>query len=194
MAQLLEEVQASERPAKRRITADEYERMGAAGIFHPDDHLELIEGEIVEMSPIGPRHAGAVAYLSKLLNRLFPDLIVIVQSPVRLHDLSELEPDLALLRWRDDFYRSAHPTPADVLLIIEVADTTVETDRKVKIPLYARAGVPEVWLVNIPGERIEVYSGPAGKTYGRVRRFGRGRRARSQTLEGLGVGVGEVLG
>lgn len=180
--------------ARHSFTVDEFERMGAAGIFHPNDRLELIEGEIVEMPPIGPRHAGVVAYLSKLLNRLFNNLIVITQSSIRLDDFSEPQPDVALLRWRDDFYRHAHPTPADVLLVVEVADTTVESDRQVKIPLYARAGIPEAWLVNIPGERIEVYSDPEGETYRQVRRFGRGRRARSQTLEGLGVGVGEVLG
>lgn len=104
--------------AKRRITADEYERMGEAGIFPRDARLELIEGGIYKMSSIGPPHAGAVAYLGRLLNRLFDDLLVIVQSPVRLNDFSEPQPDLTLLRWRDDFYRGAHPTAGDVLLVV----------------------------------------------------------------------------
>ncbi|HYY94431.1 MAG TPA: Uma2 family endonuclease [Pyrinomonadaceae bacterium] len=181
--------------ARHSFTVDEFERMGAAGIFHPDDRLELIDGEIVEMSPIGSSHAACVDALALLFNETARRrFLVRIQSPIRLDDFSEPQPDVALLRWRDDFYRHAHPTPADVLLVVEVADTTVESDRQVKIPLYARAGIPEVWLVNIPGERIEVYSAPEGETYRQVRRFGRGRRARSQTLEGFGVGVGEVLG
>jgi Uma2 family endonuclease len=181
--------------ARHSFTVDEFERMGAAGIFHPDDRLELIEGEIVEMPPIGSSHAACVDALALLFNETARRrFLVRIQSPIRLDDFSEPQPDVALLRWRDDFYRQAHPTPADVLLVVEVADTTVESDRQVKIPLYARAGIPEVWLVNIPGERIEVYSDPEGETYRQVRRFGRGRRARSQTLEGFGVGVGEVLG
>lgn len=181
--------------ARHSFTVDEFERMGAAGIFHPDDRLELIGGEIIEMSPIGSSHAACVKFLSALLHRLFGEtLIISTRDPIRLNDFSQPQPDVALLRWRGDFYRGAHPTPADVLLVVEVADTTVETDRRMKIPLHAGAGIPEVWLVNIPGERIEVYSDPEGKTYRQVRRFGRGRRARSQTLEGFGVGVEEVLG
>ena len=180
--------------AKHSFTVEEYERMGEAGIFPPDARLELIEGEIYEMPPIGPPHAGVVAYLSKLLNRSFGDLIVIVQSPVRLNDFSEPQPDLALLRWREDFYRSAHPTPADVLLVVEVSDATVETDRKVKVPLYARAGIPEAWLVNIPDERIEVYSDPSGDAYGQVKQFGRGEQAQSPTLKELVMSVGELFG
>ena len=147
------------------------------------------------MSPIGSPHAACVKILSRLLNELFgKNFIVGVQDPVRLSDSSEPQPDVTLLRWRDDFYRNAHPTPADVLLVVEVADTTVETDRNIKIPLYARAGIPEAWIVNIPEERIEIYSDPEGESYGQIKRFGRGRRARSQTLEGLSVGVDEVLG
>src|SRR5437763_648781 len=180
--------------AKPSFTVEEYERMGEAGIFPPNARLELIEGEIYEMPPIGPPHAGVVAYLSKLLNRIFGDLIVIVQSPVRLNDFSEPQPDVALLRWRDDFYRSTHPTPADVLLVVEVSDTTVETDRKVKVPLYARAGIPEAWLVNIPDERVEIYSDPSGDAYGQVKQFGRGEQAHSPTLKELVVSVGELFG
>jgi Uma2 family endonuclease len=180
--------------AKYSISADEYERMGAAGIFPPDARLELIEGEIYEMSPIGSPHAACVTYLAHILTRLAGSFSVRVQNPIRLNDFSEPQPDLALVRWRDDFYRSAHPTPADVLLVVEVADTTVETDRRLKIPLYAKAGIPEMWLVNIPGGRIEVYSDQSGDSYRRVEHFGRGASARSHTVEGLAVEVAEVLG
>src|SRR5215210_2437052 len=124
----------SQQLAKHWITVDEYERMGEAGIFHPDARLELLEGEIYQMSPIGIPHAACVKFLSTLLNRLFNGkLLVSVQDPVRLNDLSEPQPDIALLRWRDDFYRGAHPTPDDVLLVVEVAETTLTADRKVKV-------------------------------------------------------------
>lgn len=161
--------------AKYSFTADEYERMGEAGIFPPGARLELIEGEIYEMSPIGSPHAACVKFLSRLLNELFgKELIVGVQDPVRLNDFSEPQTDLTLLRWREDFYRSAHPTPEDVLLVVEVADTTAVTDRSVKIPLYAKSGVAEAWLVNIPDERVEIYSDPSGGEYRRVSQHARG--------------------
>jgi Uma2 family endonuclease len=181
--------------ARHSFTVDEFERMGAADIFHPDDRLELIEGEIVEMSPIGSLHAACVDALVLLFNEIARRrFIVRVQSPIRLNDFSEPQPDVALLRWRDDFYRNAHPTPADVLLVVEVADTTVETDRDIKAPLYARAAIPEVWLVNIPEERVEIYSDPSGGSYQRAERFGRGSRAQSRTLETLAVNLDELFG
>src|SRR5215210_2412570 len=110
--------------AKRWITADEYERMGEAGIFPPDARLELIEGEIYEMSPIGSLHAACVTFLTHILEKLGDGFQVRVQNPIRLDDFSEPQPDLALVSWRDDYYRGAHPQPNDVLLVIEVADTT----------------------------------------------------------------------
>ena len=181
--------------AKRWITADEYERMGEAGIFPPDARLELIEGEIYETSPIGSPHAACVKFLAGLFHRIFGNrLVVSVHDPIRLNDFSEPQPDVALLRRRDDFYRSAHPTPEDVLLVVEVADATVVADRKVKLPLYAHSGVAEAWLVNIPEGQVEIYSDPASGAYRRAEVFGRGAEARSHTVEGLAVGVGELLG
>lgn len=181
--------------AKRWITADEYERMGEAGIFPEGARLELIEGEIFEMSPIGSAHAACVDFLVYLFNVIANGhFIVRVQSPIRLNDFSEPQPDVALLRWRDDFYRGAHPTPADVLLVVEVADTTVVTDRSVKLPLYARSGVPEFWLVNIPEGQLEIYSQPSGDSYLRSEVFGRDAEARSHTIESLSVQVGELPG
>ncbi len=181
--------------AKYWITADEFEQMGRAGIFHPDARLELLEGEIYQMSPIGSRHAACVKVLSALLHRLYgAKLVVSTQDPIRLNDFSEPEPDVALLRWRDDFYRSAHPMPADVLLVIEVADSTVETDRSYKVPLYARAGIPEAWLVNLPEERIEIFAEPAGGIYQINRIFSRGEEVQSHGVADLRVGVSDVLG
>ena len=181
--------------AKRWITADEYERMGEAGIFPPDARLELLEGEIFEMSPIGDAHAACVKFLNALLGRLFGGTFIVgVQDPVRLNEFSAPQPDLSLLRWREDYYRGMTPTPADVLLVIEVADATAVTDRLVKLPLYAKAGIREAWLVNIREERVEIYSDPVGGTYRRTEVFVRGSEAQSHTVDGLSVSVRELLG
>jgi Uma2 family endonuclease len=181
--------------AKHWITADEYERMGRAGIFGDDARLELLEGAIYQISPIGSPHAACVDFLSSLLNRLFGDkFIVRVQNPVRLDDYSEPQPDIALLRWRDDFYRSAHPMPADVLLTIEVADSTVETDRSYKMPLYAKAGIQEAWIINLQDETIELYAEPAGGAYQLSKTFKRGEEAQAHTIENLSVRVADILG
>jgi Uma2 family endonuclease len=181
--------------AKHWITADEYERMGEAGIFCPDFQLELLEGEIYEMSPIGSSHAACVKALGLLLNQLFGGVMLVsTQDPIRLDDYSEPQPDLALLRWRDDFYRRAHPTSADVLLVIEVADTTVDSDRRIKLPLYAKADIKEVWLVNLPEEKIELYAEPSGGAYQITRDFKRGEEVQAHSIEGLRVGVVAVIG
>jgi Uma2 family endonuclease len=180
--------------AKHWITADEYERMGEAGIFAPDARLELLEGEIYAMSPIGSLHAACVDFLSSVLNRLFGGkFIVRTQNPIRLNDFSEPQPDVALLRWRDDFYRQGHPQPADVLLIIEVADSTVESDRSYKVPLYAKAGIPEVWLVNLPAERVEVYALPSGDAYQYTVEFGRGEQVSAQAVDGLAINTADLF-
>jgi Uma2 family endonuclease len=181
--------------SKYYFTASEFERMGEAGVFKKDARLELIAGEIIEMSPIGSRHAACVNFLSRFLNRTVGDIaLVSTQNPIRLDDFSETEPDLALLRLRDDFYRDAHPSPADVRLIIEVADTTVAYDRQVKVPLYAKAGVEEAWIINLTEEQIEIYSGLAGGTYHTIVNFRRGDEARAHAIAGLMVGVADVLG
>jgi Uma2 family endonuclease len=123
---------------KRRFTVDEYYRMAEAGILRPDERVELIEGEIIEMAAIGSRHAAFVKRLNRMLVRgVGARGVVSVQDPVRLSELSEPEPDLAVLEYRADCYAAAHPTPADTLLIVEVADTTLGWDRGRKAPLYA---------------------------------------------------------
>jgi Uma2 family endonuclease len=181
--------------ARHSFTVEEFERMGGAGIFPTDARLELIEGEIFEMSPIGSLHAACVDTLALHFNEIAKRrFIVRVQSPVRLNDFSEPQPDVALLRWRGDFYRGAHPTPADVLLVVEVADTTVETDRKIKLPLYARAGIREAWLVNIPGERVEIHIDPSDEAYRTVVEAVRGEQVQSTTLKELALSVAELFG
>jgi Uma2 family endonuclease len=185
----------SQQLAKHWISADEYERMGQAGIFRPDARLELLEGEIYEMSPIGSLHAACVDALALILTELASRrFIVRTQSPIRLDDFSEPQPDVALLRWRDDFYRDSHPTSADVLLVIEVADTTVESDRRYKIPLYAKAGIKEAWLVNLPEGKIELYAEPANGAYQMNREFKRDEEAQAHGIADLRVNVAQVIG
>lgn len=165
--------------------------MADAGLFGGNDRVELVEGEIIDMAPIGSRHAACVDRLNRLLvSRLGEGAIVRVQSPVRLDDLSEPQPDVAVLVVRSDFYAGAHPGPADVLVVVEVADTTVGWDRGVKIPLYARAGVAEVWLVDLAAETVEVSRRPGSDGYGESHRAGRGDQL---VVMGVSVGVDEIL-
>jgi Uma2 family endonuclease len=169
--------------------------MGRIGIFSEDERVELVCGEVIEMSPIGERHAACVDALSELLReRLRRSVNVRVQNPVQLDDYSEPQPDIAVLKRRDDFYRHAHPRPEDVLVVVEVSDTTPEYDRKVKVPLYARAGIRETWVVNLPEERIEVYADPAAGDYQTVNSYARGEEVQSHKLAALRVSVAEVLG
>lgn len=154
------------RPQRRLITVDEYEHMIAAGVFRPDDRLELIRGEIVEMAPIGSAHAGRVNALNSLLmSRLGDRMVLAPQNPVRVGRHSEPQPDLALLRPRADSYEASNPEVADVLLLIEVADTTLTVDRRVKVPLYAAEGIPEVWIVDLAARRVEIFRNPSGDAY-----------------------------
>ena len=143
--------------------------MARAGILKEDDRVELLDGEIVEMNPIGSRHAACINRLVALCRReLDPEIMISVQNPLRLDEKSEPIPDLMFLRKRDDYYSRSHPEPGDVLLIIEVAETSLESDRSVKIPLYARAYVPEVWLIDVCTERLEVYRNPSPQGYTEV--------------------------
>lgn len=180
---------------RRSFTVAEYERMGQFGIFSEDARVELVCGEIIQMSPIGERHAACVAVLTQLITlRLRLSALVWTQNPLVLDDYSEPQPDLAILNPRADNYRTSKPTPADVLVIIEVSDSTLEYDRKVKMPLYASAGVPEAWLVNLPEERIEVYSDPAGGEYKTVQSYARRQKLQSHALASLRLSVSKVLG
>lgn len=180
--------------AKHYISACEFERMVENSVFEEGARLELIGGEIVEMSPIGKRHAACVDRLAELFREaLGRQVIVRVQNPIQLDDLSEPQPDVALLKRRGDFYSGALPTPADVLLVVEVADTSVEYDRQLKLPIYARAGVAEVWIVSLPDERIETYSRPSGERYEVAAQLGRGEEVSSSTLDALRIMVDDVL-
>lgn len=142
-------------PRRHRISVDEYYRMAEVGLLAPDARVELVEGEIIDMAPIGSLHGSIVDQLAQLLMRAVDDrAIVRVQGPVRLSRMTELQPDLALLAPRADFYRDAQPNGTDTLLVIEVSDSTLRYDREVKVPLYARHGVPEVWIVDLQNDRL----------------------------------------
>ncbi|MDB9518549.1 Uma2 family endonuclease [Roseofilum reptotaenium CS-1145] len=167
---------------KRLFTVEEYHKMGTAGILSAGDRTELIRGEIVQMSPMGPVHAAYVDRLNRILNRLLLSQFgeqawVRVQSPILLDNTSEPEPDLCLLRPRDDFYEEGHPQPEDIFLLVEVADSTLRGDKQIKIPLYAQAQIPEVWLVNIPERCLEVYRQPTPEGYQQVQRLEAGEIA-----------------
>ncbi len=151
---------------RHRLTVDEYYRMAEAGVLAPDARVELIEGEIVDKAPMKSRHAGVIARLNGLLNRAVGEAAVVTcQTPLRLSDRSEPEPDLLVLRPRADFYTQAHPTPADVLLLIEVSDTTLAYDRSIKLPLYAKYGVAEVWIVDLTNNLVRFFRQPQADTY-----------------------------
>ena len=180
---------------RRRFTTADYHRMAEAGVLGEDDRVELIDGEIVEMSPIGGRHLAVVNRLTRHFVRGVGDAaIVSVQNPVHLGERSEPEPDLALLRPRADDYASGLPGTADILLIVEVADSSLEYDRQVKAPLYARGGIPELWIVDLVGDNVAVYRDPAPAGYGTTRVARRGETISPSAFAELTIAVDEILG
>jgi Uma2 family endonuclease len=153
-------------PKHHRFSVRDYHQMGQTGIIAEDARVELIEGEIIEMSPIGSRHFSHVAHLTELFYaQLISQVTIFGQNPLRLGDLSEPIPDLMILRRRDDSYLARTPTPTDVLLLVEVADTSLRFDRDVKIPLYARYGVETVWLLDVNNNVLEIYEEPVDGIY-----------------------------
>jgi Uma2 family endonuclease len=151
---------------KKLFTVDEYHRMGEAGIFTEADRVELIAGEIVQMSPIGNRHAACVDRACYFLTSVLKDkALVSIQNPVRLDNYSEPQPDVIVLKPREDFYARTGRAPEDVLLIIEVSDTTLRYDSYVKVPLYAASGIQEVWVEDLQNDVILVYRDPSGGVY-----------------------------
>jgi Uma2 family endonuclease len=182
-------------PARKLFTVTEFHQMIETGILKEGARVELLNGEIIELFAIGPRHASSVDRLNELLTaKLRKVAIVRVQSPITLSDYSEPQPDLTLLKRRADFYVNEHPTPADALVVIEVADSTVEKDRRAKIPAYALAGIPETWLIDLVEDRIEVHSNPYNGVYQEVRIIQRGQRVISRLLPQLKLKADEILG
>ena len=160
---------------KFKFTTQQYQLMHEAGFFGDSDRLELINGEVKPMSPIGRKHGACINRLvARFTQRLGTRIVLSVQNSIRLDDNSQPQPDLAILKPRDDFYESGLPTPEDILLIIEVADSSIDYDRDVKSPLYSTAGIPEMWLFDVNQKIIEAYSQPSRFGYKQIHRYNEG--------------------
>ena len=178
------------------FTVDDYYDMARTGILREDDRVELIEGEIVDMTPIGIQHIGCVNGLLDLFLTLQVNkrVVISIQNPVRLSDRTEPEPDFALLKPRSDFYRTKHPSPSDVLLIVEVADTSIDYDRETKIPLYSKHGILEVWIVDIIQKTIEVYNYPTQEGYQHIQTHASGATLSPTAFPDLVLNACDILG
>jgi hypothetical protein len=179
---------------RRLLTVDEYHRMGEAGILTEDDRVELIEGELVAMAPIGSEHVAASNELTRLLVQAVAGRVIVsVQNPVRLTRRSEPQPDFAVLRPRAD-YRTILPRPEDALLVVEIAASSLDYDRAVKLALYARSRIPEVWIVNLAAGEAETYRSPVGDGYGSVAIVGRSETLTMIALPDVRIPVADILG
>lgn len=179
---------------RHRITLDEYHRMAEAGVFDPGARIELIEGELVEMAPIYPPHASVVDEFNKLFSlRLANRARVRCQNPITLPGYSEPQPDIVLAKLVEDRYRARHPLPADIYLVVEVSDSSLEADRAKKIPLYARTGIAEVWLVNLFNNEIIAHREPTPAWYGSIRTYRAGDRISPEAFPDVALAVDDVL-
>lgn len=182
-------------PIRHRFTLDEYRTMVESGILTANDRTELIEGEIWEMAAIGSRHASSVKRLNLLFGPLGPSSALLsVQDPIDLDSENEVQPDFALLRPSRSFYVERHPVPADVLLIAEVADSTLGFDRGTKARLYARAGIAELWIFDLAGRALEVHRDPGPKSYTTIRRLRPGERIAPLAFPDFEIDPADVLG
>jgi Uma2 family endonuclease len=177
-----------------QFTVQDFARMVESGILAENDRVELIDGEVRHMNPIGSLHAAIVNRLNSILtSRLGQRAIVSVQNPVILNDFTEPQPDIVVLRPRDDFYRKALPGPEDVLVVIEVADSTLEYDRDEKIPRYAKMRIPEAWLVDVNDQVLTLYSHPHGDGYLHSPAFAPGQELESVEIPFLRIGIDDVF-
>lgn len=180
---------------RRRFSTAEYHRMLEAGILFSGERLELLAGEIFEAASIGSRHAACVTRLARQFERRIGERVLVrVQSPIELSERSEPEPDLALVAWRDDFYAEAHPRPQEVLLVVEVSDTSYGGDLDRKVPLYAEAGIREVWIVALEQQAVEVFREPREGEYRKVDRVEPGGSVSVLAFPDVELGVGQLLG
>ena len=183
-----------ELPARRKLDVDAYYRMAEVGILGPDDRVELIDGDVIDMAPIGEDHAATVNGLNEKLVLAFAGRAVVsVQNPVRLDRFNEPEPDFAVCRLRADRYRAGHPGAPDVLLLIEVADSSLRFDRTVKLPLYARAGIAEVCIVDLQRRAVDVHRGPEGGSYAEVTTHGPADRIALALAPEITIGLSGVF-
>jgi len=177
------------------FTVEMYHKLGELGVFDEDDRVELLDGQIVEMSPIGRPHAACVTRLNHLLSRRSSaDIAVSVQNPIALGERWEPQPDIVVVRRAAGLAGAWHPEPQDTLLVIEVADSSLERDRDVKIPHYARRGIPEAWLIDLEGDAITCYRTPGPDGYEEIVTVNRGATLRPVALPELAIGADEILG
>lgn len=183
-------------PTRHRLDVDDYHRMGEAGILGEDDRVELIDGELIDMAPIGENHIGIVNRLNRVLVMACGERgIVSVQNPVRLDRFNEPQPNFVVFRPRDDWYMTgSFPSAGDALLVVEVADSSLRYDRTVKLPLYARLGVAELWIVDLRRRMLEAYTGPLADGYARVRTLGASDRVTLSLAPEIEVSPAAVLG
>ncbi|MEG3876396.1 Uma2 family endonuclease [Microcoleus sp. herbarium7] len=180
---------------RRLFTVQEYHLMGEAGILGEDDRVELIEGEIVQMAAIGTRHASCVKRLLRQFSVIPHDQAIIgVQDPIQLNEHTEPQPDVVLLQFRLDYYETAHPIASEVLLLVEVSNSTVDFDRDVKVPNYARSAIQEVWLWELEINCLEVYRCPTANGYTSMQKFERGEMVAPLTFPEFEVSVDFILG
>jgi Uma2 family endonuclease len=177
-----------------RFSVADFYRMGEVGLIAPGERIELIDGELVKMPPIGPGHAGCVDEFADLLRARLPaSVIVRTQNPIRLHDQAEPEPDIAVVVRRPGYYRAGHPTPSDVLLVIEVADSTLAYDLGIKAPLYAAAGIAEYWIVNLTGQQVIVFREPKDGQYQSEQALTAGDAVRPLAFPEVSIPTSDVL-
>ena len=179
---------------QHRFNVTEYYRMAETGVLRPDARVELLDGRIIDMSPIGSSHAGTVKRFIRIFTKLALDRWVIsAQDPLRLDDHSEPEPDFMLLKPSPDDYTSRHPKPDEVFLLVEVADVSLDYDRDEKLPAYGRSGVAEVWVVNLRDQSLEIYREPHFTGYGSKAVLRAGNTVSPQAFPDAMVDVGELL-
>jgi Uma2 family endonuclease len=189
----MDDVLATVDVRRRRFSVKEYYRMAEVGILGPEDRVELIDGEIFQMSPIGPRHAYCVLALGTIFSRVLGDRALMSQNPVLMPRDTEPQPDVVLIRPPLAQYGTRLPQPADVLLLVEVADTSYRFDREVKLPLYAAAGIAEVWIVDLTREGVELFRQPDDRVYRVTERFARGSSIAPAAFPDAIVSVDEIL-
>lgn len=182
-------------PRPMPITVDLYHYMAEQGAFAPDERLELIDGEIFTMSPVGSLHVRCVNFLNRTLSRILGDeYLVSVQNPIVSANDTEPQPDLTILRSNSDLFKNQLPTGADTVVVIEVADTSASFDRNRKFPKYAQAGIPEAWLIDLKRDVVEIHTDPGTSGYGDVQTFRRGERVASKRIETIDLSIDEILG
>jgi Uma2 family endonuclease len=180
---------------RKRFTVDDYYRMGETGILSENDRTELIEGEVIQMSPIGDPHMNTVNRATMIFARGIGDRVVVsVQNPAFMDKYNLPQPDVVLIRPREGFYGGGKPSPEDVVLLIEVSDTSLRFDRKVKVPIYARSRIREVWIADLQAEAIHVYREPKGNTYASIEVKKRNDKISPQAVPDFSVLVSDLLG